>query len=188
MHALHSKTACATHTLAGSYLWLAALRWNTLHRAYSPPHTGTFPCRTGLNDWLTRLRWQPVCVPANTAMRDLNITSFRTLIYIKTSNHWTSELWSGRDRRGNKSRFSSLMEGKAWLDAGRLAENDPNQSACLWEWNKTLPYLYLRLYGRTHFLSAGEGDIILEWRCSYMHLKKKHFLDSQGARFTRSRL
>lgn len=63
------------------------------------------------------------------------------------------------------------MEGKAWLDAGRLAENDPNQSACLWEWNKTMPYLYLWLHGRTRFLSAGEGDIILEWRCSYA-LKK----------------
>lgn len=59
------------------------------------------------------------------------------------------------------------MEGKAWLDAGRLAENDPNQSACLWEWNKTVPYLYLRLHSRTHFLSVGEGDIILKWRCSY---------------------
>lgn len=35
------------------------------------------------------------------------------------------------DRHGNKSRFPSLMEGKAWVDAGRLAENDPNQSACL---------------------------------------------------------
>lgn len=38
------------------------------------------------------------------------------------------------------------MEGKAWVDGGRLAENDPNQSACLWEWNKTMPYLYLRLH------------------------------------------
>jgi len=28
------------------------------------------------------------------------------------------------------------MEGKAWVGGGRLAENDPNQSACLWEGNK----------------------------------------------------
>lgn len=50
---------------------------------------------------------------------------------MKTASQWASELWSGSDRRGNKSRFSSLMEGKAWVDGGRLAENDPNQSACL---------------------------------------------------------
>lgn len=82
------------------------------------------------------------------------------------------------------------MEGKAWLDAGRLAENDPNQSACLWEWNKTKPYLYLRLHSRTHFLSAGEGDIILEWRCSYA-LKKMAFpigmTHTYKVMFTRSR-
>lgn len=49
----------------------------------------------------------------------------------KTGGQQESELWPGSDRLGNKSRFSSLMEGKAGVDGGRLAENDPNQSACL---------------------------------------------------------
>lgn len=49
----------------------------------------------------------------------------------KTGVRQQSELWPGSDRLGNKSRFSSLMEGKAGVDGGRLAENDPNQSACL---------------------------------------------------------
>lgn len=82
------------------------------------------------------------------------------------------------------------MEGKAWLDAGRLAENDPNQSACLWEWNKTRPYLYLWLHSRSRFHSTGEGDIIPEWRCSYA-LKTMVFpigmAQTYKVMFTRSR-
>lgn len=37
-----------------------------------------------------------------------------------------------------------------------------------------MAYLYLRLHSRTRFLSVGEGDIILEWRCRYA-LKKMFF-------------
>lgn len=69
-----------------------------------------------------------------------------------------SELWSGSNRRGNKSRISSLMEGKAWVDGGRLAENDPNQSACLWEWNKPVAYLYLQLHHRACFPFSRRRD------------------------------
>lgn len=63
--------------------------------------------------------------------RDAGLNTAYSHLHKTSQPVGASELWSGSDRRGNKSRFSSLMEGKAWVGGGRLAENDPNQSACL---------------------------------------------------------